>query len=112
MLSDDIEKISEEELLSLEANEIPESITLEFKRDLNLGDRKKKAEAAKDVSALANTVGGRICYGIDERDSPDGSVAGTGTYVGPKPEVRDQRLDRDRQELATKSRRRKRHHNR
>jgi hypothetical protein len=72
-----LQDINEEYLLSLEQNKIPESLTLEFKRELNLDNREDKAEAAKDISAMANTAGGRIFFGIDEKSLPDGSkVAG------------------------------------
>jgi len=74
MLKLSLEEIEEKDLRDLESNEIPESIRLEFKQELNLDNKKQKAEAAKDVSAMANTAGGRILYGIDEKDLPDGSV--------------------------------------
>lgn len=70
-----LEGLSEADLLALEKDQIPESIRLEFKRNLNLGDRRQKAEAAKDISAMANAAGGHILYGIDEKQLPDGSTA-------------------------------------
>ncbi|HUS47283.1 MAG TPA: ATP-binding protein, partial [Phycisphaerae bacterium] len=69
-----LEEIEEKDLIALERDQIPESIRLEFKRELNIDNRKEKAEAAKDVSAMANTAGGRILYGLDEKDLPDGST--------------------------------------
>ncbi len=73
-----LEELLEPDLMGLEKEDTPESIRLEFKRELNLGDKMQKAEAAKDVSAMANTAGGRILYGVDERQIPDGStVAGS-----------------------------------
>lgn len=83
-----LEELSEADLLRLEKEEIPESIRLEFKRELNLEDRKEKAEAAKDVSAMANTAGGCILYGLDERQLPDGS-----TVAGPVCPLSDGTLD-------------------
>ncbi len=44
-----------------------ESINLEFKRGDALSD-KNKAEIAKDVSAFANSDGGVIIYGIEEKE--------------------------------------------
>ncbi len=68
---------TESDLKLLQTNEIEEGLTLEFKRELDLSDRPKKAEAAKDVSALANAVGGQIIFGVDEIDRGDGAkVAG------------------------------------
>ncbi len=43
-------------------NNIEESLSLEYKRELD----KKNEEIAKDISAFANTSGGTIIYGIGE----------------------------------------------
>jgi hypothetical protein len=68
---------NEADLIALRQNEAEEGLTLEFKRDLNIASREDKEEAAKDVSALANSVGGQIVYGIEEIERPNGSkVAG------------------------------------
>lgn len=52
-------------------NEVEESLTLEYKAAQALGrtDSKKK-EITKDVSAMANSAGGTIFYGIKEYDEP------------------------------------------
>jgi Putative DNA-binding domain len=76
VLALDLEQIDEQALRSLEANEIPESLRLEYKRELNLKTRDDKREACKDISALANTAGGRILYGVEEKDAADGPIAG------------------------------------
>lgn len=75
MLAKPLDQISEADLIGLQREQIAESIRLEFKRQLNTGTNADKLEAAKDVSALANSVGGRIVYGIDEVELPDGSKA-------------------------------------
>jgi len=73
-----LEDLIESDLLDLELNQIPEGLRLEFKSELNLDRDKDKAEAPKDVTALANTVGGRIFYGVAENTLPDGrKVAGS-----------------------------------
>jgi len=74
MFSLPLDDIREDDVRTLVENETEESIRLEFKRQLNIDDRKHKAEAAKDVSALANTVGGRILYGIAEKTLADGAT--------------------------------------
>ena len=76
MLDLDLGKLDEQALRSLEANAIPESLRLEYKRTLSLKTRDERREACKDISAMANTSGGRILYGIDEKDTADGPVAG------------------------------------
>jgi hypothetical protein len=67
MLQVPLDHLRESHLQTLVDNAEEESAQLEFKRELNLGDRKEKAEAAKDVAALANAAGGRILYGVDEQ---------------------------------------------
>ncbi len=54
-------RINLEYIQSLIDNKIKESITLDYKRELTDNN-----EIAKDISAFANTSGGRIIYGIDE----------------------------------------------
>lgn len=77
MLDLDLEQVDEASLKRLVTNQTPEGLRLEFKRELNLDTKEARREAAKDLSALANTAGGRILYGIDEVEQPDGSkVAG------------------------------------
>ena len=66
MFSTRIDQLTETHIQNLICGEIEESIRLDYKRDLDLSTRPKRAEAAKDVSALANTAGGRLVYGIDE----------------------------------------------
>jgi predicted HTH transcriptional regulator len=56
---------------------IPESLELEYKGRLELGTKDQRREALKDVSAMANTGGGRLLYGVSEVARPDGAkVAG------------------------------------
>lgn len=65
------------DLQALAERRIPESLTLEYKRELGLSSPSERREAAKDVSALANTAGGWLLYGMDEQVLADGSrVAG------------------------------------
>lgn len=50
-------------------NEMKESLTLDYKKELN-----KNNEIAKDISSFANTNGGKIIYGIDEVDGLPNSI--------------------------------------
>ena len=56
---------SEKDLQELIDNKIEESTTLEYK---SLDSLKDNAEIAKDISAMANSEGGVIIYGIKEDD--------------------------------------------
>jgi hypothetical protein len=60
----------EDDINSLVREQRPEDLRLEYKRSDALGktDPKKK-EITKDVSAMANSAGGAIIYGIDEQKS-------------------------------------------
>ncbi|TRU56210.1 MAG: ATP-binding protein [Microcystis aeruginosa Ma_QC_Ch_20071001_M135] len=68
MLIGPIEKITEADLQALVAAQASESATLDFKRDLPGAASKDKYEFAKDACALANSGGGDLVYGIDEKD--------------------------------------------
>jgi hypothetical protein len=52
-------------------DQVGESLTLEFKRELNLSSEHDKREAAKDVSGMANARGGQIIYGIEDAEVGD-----------------------------------------
>ncbi len=72
---------SEADLLSLSAQNVQESLTLEFKASPSLGkDDKSRSELAKDVSAFANSAGGQIIYGLKETNGgpPRGTVGPDG----------------------------------
>lgn len=53
-----------EDVQLLIQNRIEESITLEYKKELDKDNR----EIAKDISAFANTEGGILIYGIESQD--------------------------------------------
>jgi Putative DNA-binding domain len=57
-----------DDIAALVSDQVEESLTLEFKRELNLKSEPDKREAAKDASGMANARGGRIIYGIDEAE--------------------------------------------
>ncbi len=56
---------TESELQSLIDNRVPEAVGLEYKRLNSLGKAdKKRTEISKDISAMANSDGGVVIYGI------------------------------------------------
>lgn len=71
------ERLDPETIKSLVINKAPESHRLEYKREIPIG---KGAEDIKeflaDVSAMANTIGGNIIYGIDEERDSSGQPTG------------------------------------
>jgi len=63
----------EENILALINEQRKEDLQLEYKRSDALSD-KSKTEVAKDVSAMANSAGGVIIYGIDEQKKSKGPI--------------------------------------
>lgn len=61
-----------EDLQSLIDNEIEESTELEYKSSFAIENKKWKEELAKDVSAMANSNGGTIIYGIRQKAGESG----------------------------------------
>lgn len=69
MISGELSKITRNTLEALRENQVSESRTLEYKRDLySLKDVDTKREFLADVSAFANSGGGDILCGMDETD--------------------------------------------
>jgi hypothetical protein len=56
-----------DDIQALVDNEEPESVTLEYKREIDTSPGGKK-ELAKDVSAMANSQGGHLIIGLAEED--------------------------------------------
>ncbi len=67
MLLQPLEQLDSKILQRLCDDKCPESQTLEFKRELPGNSDKEKHELCKDVAALANTDGGDLVYGINEK---------------------------------------------
>lgn len=75
MLLQPLERLDAGLLIRLCDDKCPESQTLEFKRDLPGNSDKDKHELCKDVAALANTDGGDLVFGIDEKAGGAGSIS-------------------------------------
>ena len=74
MLGNDIEAITLADLQSLVTNAVSEGTTIEYKRDfynLDVPNPQQKVkqheEMLKDISSFANTIGGDLIIGIDEK---------------------------------------------
>jgi hypothetical protein len=64
-----LQLITKADLERLIQDSIQESLTLDYKSSAALAkDSKSRDELCKDVSALANSAGGQIIYGIEEKD--------------------------------------------
>src|ERR1035441_2198211 len=78
MIAKNLAAILPADIEALIANAASEGTTLEFKRELPGGSDDAKREFLADVSALANTSGGDILYGIDEEDGSAAAITGIG----------------------------------
>jgi len=68
--------IAPADIEALVDNAVAESTTLEFKRDLPGGSDDAKREFLADISALANTSGGDILFGIEEENGCASAITG------------------------------------
>ncbi len=80
------------DLEQLIADQIEEGSRLEYKASLPLGTASQRGEAAKDVSALANSSGGRLIIGLKEDERPGENVPVEITPL-TDPAYRDQLID-------------------
>jgi hypothetical protein len=71
-----LDEIKEQQLNSLVSLRIKESPNLEYKLKLNIASETEKRELCKDLSALANSQGGHILFGIKETNGDPISVDG------------------------------------
>ena len=75
MILKKLEEITPEDLDLLKENEVLESKTIEYKKELHLDTSKQKIEFLRDVSSFANASGGDLIIGIEEQDGfPSGIV--------------------------------------
>jgi predicted HTH transcriptional regulator len=82
MIPAKITDISEADLQRLVDMEIPEGLTIEYKRQLPSGKDDEVREFLADFTSLANSSGGDLIFGIDEKKNADGNtVAGSITPI-------------------------------
>jgi hypothetical protein len=90
MISKQLEKIDEADLDNLVTNSVAEGKTIEYKRVLPSNSDGDKKEFLADVSSFANTVGGDLICGVDEKQGAPTGIFGL-SISDPDLEVR--RLD-------------------
>ena len=61
-----IDQITENEIKKLIEEKVPESVHLEYKREIKFSNDRDKTELLADVCSFANSGGGIIIYGIEE----------------------------------------------
>jgi len=95
MIPKPISEIQDTDLLALRENEVPESKTIEYKRDLPGTSEMNRREFLKDVSAFANTLGGDLLYGIDAVEGVPRNFPGIGNVNEDELQLRLENLCRD-----------------
>lgn len=70
-----IAEYTDSDIQSLIENKVPESKTIDYKRELKF-DEKSKVEFIYDVSSFYNTEGGFMVIGLDEEKDEDGRNSG------------------------------------
>jgi predicted HTH transcriptional regulator len=76
MISKNLADISAADIQELIDNAVCETTTLEFKQELPGGGDDAKREFLADVSALANTSGGDLLYGVEEDNGCASAISG------------------------------------
>jgi hypothetical protein len=76
LLGKQLTEITEDDLGSLVDNEVAESRELEYKLTLPGNTREERVEFLADVVAFANSAGGVILYGVDEKRDANGNTTG------------------------------------
>lgn len=71
-----ITEVRETQLRGLVEDRVPESKTLEYKQAIKFKDDGAKREFLSDITALANTDGGDLIFGIKEEDGVAAEVVG------------------------------------
>jgi hypothetical protein len=75
------DKIREEDLIALVSTGVPESQTLDYKRDTYGNTDSEKREFLADITSFANTIGGDILIGIDESNGLPAAIAPIGGNI-------------------------------
>lgn len=76
MISKPLAVITEEDIVALIDNEVPEGRSIEYKRDLPADTKEAKAELLADISSFANTAGGDSIFGLEESNGVPTALPG------------------------------------
>ena len=76
-------KFTEKDLENLKEANVSEGIQIEFKKELKIDANNDKKEFISDITALANTEGGVLFVGIEERKDDNGKNTGVAESITP-----------------------------
>ncbi|MFA6525380.1 MAG: ATP-binding protein [Patescibacteria group bacterium] len=76
MINKNILEITLADIEDLKKNSISEGKTIEYKKDLNISSDSEKKEFLKDLTSFANTAGGDLIFGIEEKGGIPENIEG------------------------------------
>ena len=76
MIEKPFDSITRQDIQALVDDKVPEGTTIEYKQDLPGRGDEAKREFLKDVSALANSAGGDLLFGIEEERDDNSKPTG------------------------------------
>ena len=82
MIPKTIEDISAEDVAAFIRNEVKERANLDYKRDLPADTKDEKREFLLDIVSFANTSGGDIVFGLNDKRDENGKTSGIPEFVG------------------------------
>jgi predicted HTH transcriptional regulator len=71
-----LSEITIDDISIIVRDKVPESRNLDYKRELPPLTEAGNKELLKDISAFANTVGGYLIYGVDEKEGVPTEILG------------------------------------
>jgi len=87
LLGKTLSAITNEDIIRLITDKVPESRQLEYKKELPKNGDSPKKEFLADVSSLANTEGGVIVFGIEEEKDDEGKNTGMPLQIADLGEI-------------------------
>lgn len=76
MIQKEIDNISLDDIFLLKKNEVFESKTIEYKREIHVNTDSEKKEFLRDVCSFCNAEGGDLIIGIEELDGKPKEIVG------------------------------------
>lgn len=102
LLGKHVDSITESDILRLIENQIKESTSLDYKRELHNNQREQIKEFLFDVAAFVNTDGGCLVYGVEElKDNANQNTGIPEKIVGITIENHDKETQRIEDQIRT-----------
>jgi Putative DNA-binding domain len=87
------QEIAQEHLLGLIEDSTMENRRLDYKRDLSLETKEQRAELLRDITAMANSDGGIIVFGVAEGSGENAGVAVAVDGIAGSPDMFSTTID-------------------